>query len=171
MAGSPSTTRAPARVQFHLTLAHQFERRGEARRKHRRLLRGIDDVAQQVVVEAAPVFGLGHADQPLQRRTRFGERPHRALGQMHGCQHALLTLRGISREQVEQRGREFRMPDFGDRFRIAARKDIALKLRPVHQPVGGFTDRLEPAQPVGQGGGHFFRARPVRRRRLGQQQA
>ena len=56
-------------------------------------------------------------------------------------------------------------------FRIAARKDIALELRPVHQPVGGFADSLEPAQPVGERGGHFLGARSVRRRRFGQQQA
>ena len=50
-------------------------------------------------------------------------------------------------------------------------KDIALELRPVHQPVGGFSDRLEPAQPVGERGRHFLGTRSVRRRRFGQQQA
>ena len=63
------------------------------------------------------------------------------------------------------------MTDFGDRFRIAARKDIALELRPVHQPVGSFPDRFQPAQPVGERGCQFLGAGSVRRRRFGQQQA
>jgi hypothetical protein len=89
---------------------------------------------------------------------------------MHGRQHALLALHGIGGEQIEQGGGEFGMLDFGDRFRIAARKDIALELRPVHQPVGGLANGLQPAQPVGQCGSHFLGTRPVRRRRFGQQQ-
>ncbi len=63
------------------------------------------------------------------------------------------------------------MPDLGDRFGIAARKDIALQLRAVHQPVRGFANGFQPAQPVGQRGRHFLGARPVRGRRLRQQQA
>ena len=90
---------------------------------------------------------------------------------MHGRQHALLALRGIGGEQVVQRRGVFRMLDLGDRFRIAARKDIALELRPVHQPVRGFADRLQPAQPVGERGRHLLGARPFRRRRFRQQQA
>jgi hypothetical protein len=62
------------------------------------------------------------------------------------------------------------MTDFGDRFRIAARENIALELRTVHQPVGGFTNGLEPAQPVGERGRHLFRARSIRRGRFRQQQ-
>jgi hypothetical protein len=81
---------------------------------------------------------------------------------MHRRQHTLLALHGVGGEQVEQGGGEFGMLDFGDRFRIAARKDIALELRAVHQPVGGFANGLEPAQPVGQCGCHLLGARTVR---------
>ena len=63
-----------------------------------------------------------------------------------------------------------RMLDFGDRLRISARKDIALQLRTVHQPVRGFANRLEPAQPVGKRRRHFLGARSVRRRGFRQQQ-
>ena len=62
------------------------------------------------------------------------------------------------------------MPDLGDRLGIAARKNVALQLRPVHQPVGGFADRLQPAQPVGERGRHFLGARAFGGRRLRQQQ-
>ena len=55
-------------------------------------------------------------------------------------------------------------------FGIAARKNVALQLRPVHQPVRRFANGLEPAQPVGQRGRHFLGARPVRRRGFRQQQ-
>ena len=89
---------------------------------------------------------------------------------MHRRQHPLLALRGIGGQQVEQGRGELRMADFGDGFRIAARKNIALQLRAVHQPVRGFANGLEPAQPVGQRGRHFLGARPVRRRRFRQQQ-
>ena len=89
---------------------------------------------------------------------------------MHRCQHPLLALRGIGGQQVEQGRGEFGMPDFGDRFGIAARKNIALQLRPVHQPVRRFANRLQPAQPVGERGRHFLGARPVGGRRFRQQQ-
>ncbi len=62
------------------------------------------------------------------------------------------------------------MPDFSDGFRIAARKNVALQLRAVHQPVRRFANGLQPAQPVGQRGRHFLGARSVRRRRFRQQQ-
>jgi hypothetical protein len=62
------------------------------------------------------------------------------------------------------------MTDFGNGLGSAARKNIALELRPVHQPVGCFPDGLKPAQPVGERGRHFLGARSVRRRRFGQQQ-
>ena len=62
------------------------------------------------------------------------------------------------------------MLDLGDRFRIAARKNVALQLRAVHQPVRRFANGLEAAQTVGQRGRHFLGARAVRRRRFGQQQ-
>ena len=90
---------------------------------------------------------------------------------MHRRQHALLALHGIGGKQIEQRRGELGMPDLGDRFRIAARKNIALQLRPVHQPVGGLADGLQPAQPVGERGRHLLGARSVRGRRFGQQQA
>ena len=122
----------------------------------------------QVFVEAAPV--LGHSDQALQRGPRLGQRPHRAFRQMHRRQHPLLALRGIGGEQVEQGCGEFGMPDFGDGFGIAARKDIALQLRAVHQPVRRFANGLQPAQPVGQRGRHFLGARSVRGGGFGQQQ-
>src|SRR5689334_21583386 len=82
-------------VQLHLTLAHQFQRRGEARGKDRCLLRGIDHVAHQIIVETAPVLVVSHADQALQRGARFGQRPDGTLGKMHTGENALLTLRGI----------------------------------------------------------------------------
>jgi hypothetical protein len=63
------------------------------------------------------------------------------------------------------------MTDFRDAFGIAARKDIALELRPVHQPVRRFANGFQPAQAVGERGGHFLRARSIRRRWLRQQQA
>ncbi len=62
------------------------------------------------------------------------------------------------------------MPDFGDGLGIAARKDVALQLRAIHQPVRRFSDRFKPPQPVGERGRHLFRARPVGRGGLGQQQ-
>ena len=89
---------------------------------------------------------------------------------MHRGQHALLPLRGIGGEQVEQRCGKSRMADFGNRFRIAARKDIALQLWAIHQPVRCFPDRFEPPQPIGERSRHLLGARPVGGCRLGQQQ-
>jgi hypothetical protein len=89
---------------------------------------------------------------------------------MHRRQHALLTLRGVGGKQVEQGGGKARVADFGDGFRIAARKNVALQLRAIHQPVRGFANGLEPAQPVGERGRHFLGARPLRRGGFGQQQ-
>ena len=89
---------------------------------------------------------------------------------MHRRQHPLLALRGIGGKQVEQRRGKPGMPDFGDGFGIAARKNIALQLRAVHQPVRCFANGLQPAQPVGQRSRHFLGARSVRRGGLGQQQ-
>ena len=89
---------------------------------------------------------------------------------MHRRQHPLLALRGVGGQEVEQGRGEFGMPDFGDGFRIAARKNIALQLRAVHQPVRRFANGLKPAQPVGQRGRHFLGAGTVRRGGLGQQQ-
>ena len=62
------------------------------------------------------------------------------------------------------------MADMGDGLGIAARKHLALQLRPVHQAVGGLADRLQPAQPVGERGRHLLGARTFGRRRLRQQQ-
>ena len=53
---------------------------------------------------------------------------------------------------------------------IAARKNVALQLRAVHQPVRRFANGLEPAQPVGERGRHFLGARPFRGGGFGQQQ-
>ena len=89
---------------------------------------------------------------------------------MHRRQHPLLALRGIGGEQVEQRCGEFGMFDFCDGFRIAARENVALQLRAVHQPVRRFANGLKPAQPVGQRGCHFLSARPVGGRGFRQQQ-
>ncbi len=89
---------------------------------------------------------------------------------MHGRQHPLLALGGIGGQQVEQGRGKSGMPDFGNGFRIAARKNVALQLRAVHQPVRRFANGLQPAQPVGQRGRHFLGAGSVRRGRLGQQQ-
>ena len=89
---------------------------------------------------------------------------------MHRRQHPLLALRGIGREQVEQGRRELGVLDLRDGFRIAARKDIALQLRTVHQPVRCFTNGLEPAQPIGQRSRHLLGARSVRGGGFRQQQ-
>jgi len=62
------------------------------------------------------------------------------------------------------------MLDLGYLLRIATRKDVALQLRAIHQPVRRFPDRLEPAQPVGERGCHFLGARSVGGRGFGQQQ-
>ncbi len=62
------------------------------------------------------------------------------------------------------------MPDFGDGLRIAARKDIALQLRAVHQPVRGLANGLQPAKPVGERSGHLLCARSLRGCGLRQQQ-
>ncbi len=89
---------------------------------------------------------------------------------MHRGQHPLLALRGIGGEQVEQGCGKFGMADFGDGFRVSARKNVALQLRTVHQPVRRFANGLEPAQPVGERGRHFLGARSVRGGGFGQQQ-
>ena len=91
-------------VQFDLALPHHFQRRGEAGCENGGFLRGIDDVVDEVFVEPAPV--LGHPDQTLERRAGLGQRPHRAFCQMHIGQHALLALRRIGGQQIEQRGGE-----------------------------------------------------------------
>ncbi len=62
------------------------------------------------------------------------------------------------------------MADFRDRFRLAARKNVALQLRAVHKPVRCFPNGLEPPQAIGQRGRHFLGARTVRRRGFRQQQ-
>src|SRR6185312_13225111 len=54
-------------IQLHLAFTHQFQCRSEAGGKNRGLLRGIDDVAEQKVVETTPAVGVGHSDQALQR--------------------------------------------------------------------------------------------------------
>ncbi len=89
---------------------------------------------------------------------------------MHARQHPLLALRGIGGEQVEQGRGEFGMLDLGDRFRITTRKNVALQLRTVHQPVRSLANRLQPAQPVGERGGHFLGARSLRGGGFRQQQ-
>ena len=51
----------------------------------------VDQIRDQVFVEPAPI--LRHADQPLQRLARLGERPDRALGKAQMRQCGLLALR------------------------------------------------------------------------------
>src|SRR5262249_10171036 len=64
-------------VRFELALPDHFERRGKARSQHGGGRRRIGEIGKQILIEWAPVHVL--ADQPLQRFTRFGEGPHRAL--------------------------------------------------------------------------------------------
>jgi len=69
-------------------------------------------------------------------------------------------LRGVSGEQVEQGRGKSGVLDFGDGFGIATRKDIALQLWTVHQPVRCFANGLEPAQPVGERRRHLLALGP-----------
>src|SRR5208282_375578 len=77
--------RSKRRVLMHLkaTLAHQFECCGKARGANRRGKRRFDHVADQILVEQAPVCGA--PDQPFEHLTRFGERPDRALRHANEC--------------------------------------------------------------------------------------
>src|SRR5580704_9441298 len=52
-------------VHFEEALAHQLEGRREGRGQHRRLLRRIDQILGEVLVERAPFHG--DTDQPFQR--------------------------------------------------------------------------------------------------------
>src|SRR5260364_288727 len=102
-------------VQLELAFADQFQHGRKARGEDGGLLCGLGDVIQQVIVETSPIVRyLGHADQPLERRARLGKRPDGALGHMNGGHDTRLALDGVGRQQIEQGGREFGTPDFGD---------------------------------------------------------
>src|SRR5580692_3135608 len=156
-------------VQLEMAFAHQFQRRGKARCHHRRFHRRLHQIFGQILIERAPLHG--EADQPLQRLARFGERPHRALGQAHERSRLGLAAPGIGGEQVVERRRPFRMFYLGDRLGRAALENLTAELRPVEQLLGDIADDFEPAQPLRQRIGHVFGAQPIGRMLLRQQQA
>src|SRR5208282_1696555 len=133
-------------VLMHLkaTLAHQFECCGKTRSANCRGVRGLDHVGDEIVIEHAPV-GLA-PDQPLDRLTRFGEQPDRALGHAHEGSGLLLPLPRIGRKQIVECCRPLRPFDLGDRLRPPTRKHLTAELRPVEQLFGHLPDRLEPPQ-------------------------
>ena len=64
-----------------------------------------------------------------------------------------------------------RVLDLGDRFWLSALENVAAQLRPAHQLLGEFADRLQPAQPQRQRIRHLLGAEPFGRMWFGQQQA
>ena len=80
-------------VHLEKALANQFECRSKTRGENRRLVRRLDHIIEEILIETAPVDRL--AEQPLERLARLGERPHRALGYAHIGACLFLPLAGI----------------------------------------------------------------------------
>src|SRR5271169_985881 len=156
-------------MHFKTAFAYQLKRGGKTRRPHRRRMRRLDHIRDEILVEHMPIRRV--TDQPFDGFARLAKRPHRALRQAHISPRLFLPLSRVSRKQIVERRRPFRLPDLGDRLRKAAGKNLAAELRPVEQLLGHLTDRFEPPQPLRQRGRHVLGAQAVGLMLFGQQQA
>ena len=99
---------------------------------------------------ASKLMGRPQLDRDVfARGARFRQRPHGALLEAHARKRAARALHRVGRQQIVERGGPFRLFNFGDRLGRAAREDVAVELRPLHQLAGEFADRLQPAQAIG----------------------
>src|SRR5215208_364481 len=85
-------------VNVRKTLAHQFQRAGEARCEHRRRQRRLDDIGDQVFIQSRPVGAS--ADQALQGLARLRQRPDGSLSEAQMGERLALPLLRISSEQI-----------------------------------------------------------------------
>ena len=111
--------RRERRLLVHLdhALAHQFERRGEARRHHGRAHRRLDQIGDQDTRRAGSSRAARRSAARAPRAPRPATRPCAARS-AHARARCLLALRRIGGQQIVERRGPFRLLDLGDRLRM-----------------------------------------------------